>query len=361
MDEQAGPAASPDDLAGSPPLGSPLCPACQERLTWFRARFCEACGAELDPAVTGSLPSRRTAAAPLLPGGIACRHCSGRIGADGYCTTCGLAALEPVAVDARGAAAAATHRGRRHARNEDAAALARTSEGWPVVVVADGVSHSDSPDLAAGSAARAAAEALEGRPFAGTGSLRAAVDAAQGAVCAVPSSTGAVPAIGSDAACTLVVAVATDREVVVANVGDTRAYLLRPGAGTWEVTQLTVDDSVGHALTAWLGAGAARPSVHTVRRAAAAGDALLVCTDGLWNYAPDSPALAHLAGEILGLPGTQAASGTRLPVDPASACAALVDWAIDSGGADNISVALAEVPGGPAGPCGGADDTGGET
>lgn len=348
-------------------LGSPLCPACGEPLTSSRARFCEACGAEMDPAATGSLPFRPTAAPAPAPAGTACRHCNGQVGACGYCDTCGLAALEPVAVDERGSMAVATHRGRRHARNEDAAALAITGEGWPVLVVADGVSRSTNPHLAASGAVHAAAEWLEGRPFTGTGSLAGAVAAAQRAVRDVGHVDDPARSTGDTrAACTLVVAVATDRDVHVANVGDTRAYLLQACAstsgatdanetpGTWTVTQLTVDDSVGHALTAWLGTDAPDPPIHLTTRPAAPGDVLLACSDGLWNYAPDGPALGRLTGETLGPPPTAVPTPVPLPVpeippehpsvSPAEACARLVSWAIDRGGADNISVALARIP-----------------
>ena len=57
---------------------------------------------------------------------------------------------------------------------------------------------------------------------------------------------------------------------------------------------------------------------------------LLVCSDGLWNYASEAAALQALIAEL-------SADRSR----PADAGRALVDWANDQGGKDNIAVALA--------------------
>jgi Protein phosphatase 2C/zinc-ribbon domain len=197
------------------------CPSCGEDLI-DDARFCEACGAEAD-GTSGPVIVESDAPAE----GPTCVSCGGEVGDDGYCTSCGLRAIEPIAVEDRGRFAYATHRGRRHSRNEDAAALATTSEGWPVLVVADGVSASPNPHLAAAAAVASAAEELADRPFGGLDDLVRAVDAAHEAACAIPAEGDPQwLADGSNPACTIVVAVAADEMAYVANVGDARAYLV---------------------------------------------------------------------------------------------------------------------------------------
>jgi serine/threonine protein phosphatase PrpC len=345
------------------------CPACGEELV-DRARFCEACGAATEPAGSAAVPAGVApsgpvgTAGPVAPGpgaagpGVAveCDRCAGAVASDGYCTRCGHRALEPITGEDRGALAYATHRGRRHHRNEDAAALANTGDGWPVLVVADGVSASPNPHRAAGAAVAAAAARLASRPFAGRDDLVAAVAAADDAACAVPADGDpSWQPDGTHPACTIVVSVATSAAVHVANVGDARAYLVRGIAGTWSASQLTSDDSfaaeavaegvdpsaalagpAGHAITAWLGTDAPTLEPHVATHPADPGDLLLVCSDGLWNYAPTDDALGALLTATLPPP--------RAPVDLADVCQRLVSWAVDQGGSDNICVALTPLP-----------------
>jgi serine/threonine protein phosphatase PrpC len=343
------------------------CPSCGEPLV-EGARFCEACGAAADgtaagppPETTGKDPTLDTSLEFAGPAAAVCDKCGGEVGGDGYCTTCGHRALEPVTVVDGTTLAYATHRGRRHHRNEDSAALAVTAEGWPVIVVSDGVSISPNPHLASRAAVDAAVARLGGRPFAGPDDLVAAVSDAHEAASAVPNDTDPhwTPD-GSHAACTIVVAVATPSEVHMANVGDARGYLARSDGEGWSVEQLTVDDSVaaravaqgipadvalnlpgGHAITAWLGADAHDVAAHVSSAALHAGDLVLVCSDGLWNYAPTDQALGVL------VTATLPARAAEIPL--AATCEHLVDWANEQGGADNICAALAPVPrgGGP--------------
>jgi serine/threonine protein phosphatase PrpC len=145
--------------------------------------------------------------------------------------------------------------------------------------------------------------------------------------------------------------------VVVGNVGDARGHLLSPdptAPGGWSARQLTTDDSVaaaavaagadpeealsgpaGHAITAWLGADAPGLTPHVAEVPVVVGDLLLADSDGLWNYAPTDAALGEVAGRFLPRQGE--------PVPAATVCEALVTWAVEAGGADNICVALAPV------------------
>ncbi len=348
------------------------CPACGEALV-DGARFCEACGAATngsgasaagagDAAVRaggdgpGAAQGDPTLETPAVVAGD-CAKCGGKVDGDGYCTSCGHRAMEEVTVDDRGALAYATHRGRRHHRNEDSAALAATADPWPVLVVSDGVSVSPNPHKASSAAVVAAVGRLAGRPFAGDDDLVAAVADAHEAASAVPADGDpSWTPDGTHPACTIVVAVATDTAVHVANVGDARAHLLRPAGDRWSATQLTTDDSVaahavaqgidadvalnlpgGHGITAWLGADAHGLAPHVATHPAAPGDVLLLCSDGLWNYAPTDEAMGELLTATLPPPGT--ATG-RL----AGLCEQLVTWANNQGGADNICVAMTPLP-----------------
>ncbi|HET6949120.1 MAG TPA: protein phosphatase 2C domain-containing protein [Acidimicrobiales bacterium] len=335
--------------------GAAPCPTCGEALM-PGARFCEACG-----AATGVEPGA-PAGGPAGPA-PACVRCGGEIDADGYCTNCGHRAVEPVAVDDRGTYGYATHRGRRHHRNEDAAALCTTGEGWTVLVAADGVSASPNPHLAAQAAVATAAERLADRPFGGAGDLDDAVALAHHAASAVPAvGDPAWPDDGTHPACTLVIVVAAAGVAHVANAGDARAYVVRARDGGWAATQVSTDDSVaaeavaagadpeealnapaGHAITAWLGADAPGVVPHLATAPTAAGDLVLACSDGLWNYAATDAALSDLLTAVLPPPDG--------PVGGlAGVCERLVSWAIEQGGADNIVVALA-----PAGAATGED------
>jgi serine/threonine protein phosphatase PrpC len=328
------PANGAGPLAGAEPAATAdtVCPTCGEARTSLQARFCEACGTALTASAT-----RSSAARPSSPTVLRCEDCNGDIGRDGYCTTCGMAGIEPVTVDDRDEMAAATHRGRRRPHNQDAAALAITREGWPVLIVADGVSRSPNPDVAAQNAAAAAAEHLAGLPFTGADDLIGAVAAAHAAASATPIQDPTWTDDGTYPACTLVIVVAGPDAVHAANVGDTRAYLLEQGGDqAWTATLLTTDHSVGHALTSWLGAdGSAEADI--ALREASPGDVVLACSDGLWNYAPESPAFGRLVGEVLVDDYPDGA------LRAAPVCERLVTWALTQGGTDNISVALAAV------------------
>lgn len=128
----------------------------------------------------------------------------------------------------------------------------------------------------------------------------------------------------------------------IANVGDSRTYLLREG----RLEQITQD----HSLVARLvDAGVIRPEevrnhpqrgqiyrclghkpdveVDTFMRQLQAGDALILCSDGLWEMVSDA--------EIQRIV-TQAHS-------PQQACDALIEAANQAGGEDNVTVIVVEV------------------
>ncbi|WP_412544055.1 protein phosphatase 2C domain-containing protein [Longispora sp. K20-0274] len=326
------------------------CPGCAEPVGAADG-FCEACG-------------RSLRAAPP------CVRCTvGTVDEDGYCTACG--ARQPGPGDHAeldlGAVAGVTDRGLRHHRNEDAMAVRRTADGV-VAVVCDGVSVSPRPQDASRLACDTAVAILATGPVpggapppgpAGVPGPRRAGPAASGPEAdpaevvtrdAACSAAGAVAALGTAAAapaCTYVSALVRDGSFTVGWIGDSRAYWL-PDTGDAEL--LTVDDSWAvemvahglltpeqanadrraHAITRWLGADAGPAEPHVVTRVPATPGILVLCSDGLWNYLPEP---ADLAARYADLTGPA--------VDRARA---LVGYALDAGGHDNITVVLLPVP-----------------
>ena len=82
-----------------------------------------------------------------------------------------------------------------------------------------------------------------------------------------------------------------------------------------------------HAITRWLGADAEDASTpETVQFGSEAGGTLLLCTDGLWNYAASAEALAAL------LQGKEDKDALGIARD-------LIAFANEAGGRDNVTVA----------------------
>jgi serine/threonine protein phosphatase PrpC len=250
-----------------------------------------------------------------------------------------------------GPAAGVSDRGLRHHRNEDAMALAaeQAPDGPAVVaVVCDGVSSSARPDEASQAAAQAGLPVLVAAVQAG-GDLG---EASRAAVAAARQAIADLQGPGGDtSATTFVSAVASGYEVTLCWLGDSRAYWL--GQPAEESRLLTRDDSVAggmiaaglvdeaaamasphaHVLTRWLGGEAAdladdpERAPHVERFTPPGAGSLLICSDGLWNYLAEGADLARLA-----LP--------KALTDPLGAAADMVKFAVDAGGADNITVVL---------------------
>jgi serine/threonine protein phosphatase PrpC len=272
------------------------------------------------------------------------------VGPDGYCENCGRKV--PVGRDHAeldlGLVAGVTDRGLRHQRNEDAMALA-TAAGpdGPVAlaVVSDGVSSAPRPDEASLTAVRTAMRLL--LQAARTGEDPAAVSAAAATAGAHALNDLAGPE-GAPAA-TYVSAMVSGDVVTVCWLGDSRAYWL--AAEPADSTRLTRDDSLAeeivaaglasvdeamaspqaHVITRWLGADLPEPQPHVAQFAPPGPGVLLICSDGLWNYRPEAADLAALA-----LPAAL--------TDPLGAAGAMVKFAVESGGIDNVTVVLIPFP-----------------
>jgi serine/threonine protein phosphatase PrpC len=330
------------------PAPGAVCPSCG----WPvgpQDNFCEACRAELAPAqVSGADPQKATA----------CPFCqSAQITPDGYCGACGRklpSSRDHTEIDL-GPVAGVTDRGLRHHRNEDAMALATAEVGGVPVVVAvvcDGVSTTRRPDEASLAAAQAAVQVLLDAARTGhdlAEASRHAISAAREAVTRLGDAPGGSPLLDPPSA-TFVSAVMTSEAVTLCWLGDSRGYWLGSGAEP-AATQLTRDDSVAgemvaaglvseedalalpqaHVVTGWVGADLGGAAPHVRRFEPPGPGVLLLCSDGLWNYQPEAVKLAEMA-----LPGAL--------TEPLAAAQALVTFALDSGGMDNVTVVLAPFP-----------------
>jgi PPM family protein phosphatase len=245
-------------------------------------------------------------------------------------------------------AAAVSDQGHRHHRNEDSFRLEVSGEGNVAVVVCDGISSASAGNVAARDAARAAgailAEAVAHPEQDAQTAILQAIQAANEAVVHVEWTTRTRRV---DPSCTLVCALCRGPQVIVGWVGDSRAYWFDAEAAH----QLTVDDSFAeeavaqgvltpeqaaktpflHSITHWVGPDSPERPPRVVTLRPERPGRLVLCTDGLWNYAPTAAELARLV--------------EALPADaaPAAVARALTDTANDRGGHDNITVAVVDI------------------
>lgn len=237
--------------------------------------------------------------------------------------------------------------GIRHHSNQDALHIAVRADDEPrtaIIAVADGVSSAAGSEVASAVAVERAVNALQDRLDHGLPENVAFVQAFDEANQAVhEAGAGSEPS-----ACTLITAHVCAGSIAIANVGDSRAYWIGDDA---TCALLSTDDSMAqariqlgmsradaeqgnqaHAITRWLGRDAKNvtPTV-TVHQPAASGW-LLLCTDGLWNYASSPEEMQALVTDV--------ARQHRGAKDIAEA---LVDWANAEGGKDNITAVLMRI------------------
>ena len=253
----------------------------------------------------------------------------------------------------RVATAAATDVGRRRSGNEDCFSLWTAADGKPhaadtLLVVCDGMGGSNAGEVASRMAVDAvlrefAAAPADDAPTA----LAHAVQAANSEVWKYSRTHADLNGMGT----TCTVLAVRGGEVLVAHVGDSRAYLVRGQ----HARQITTDHSLVAQLVArqQLTAEEARhdPRRNVVTRSVGVApdvdvdvvavgeplqdrDTLVVCSDGLHGQMSDGEIAALATGESLD-----------------QACLELIALANERGGPDNITVALArfERTGGPSG------------
>lgn len=229
-----------------------------------------------------------------------------------------------------------TDRGPVRTQNQDVWDARIQSGGrTAVLALADGMGgHKGGLDSADAAVAGAMSVLGDGGAAADpSGSLRRAVDAANQAVAVVRD------AIGGNPGTTLVLALIHDMHAWIANVGDSRGYLI----GASGVTQITDDHSwaAGQVRLGVIDASAARhhPKRNLIERAvmgepveadvfevdAHPGDVLLLCSDGVWEPLADAA-----LGAIVATPDALGVALTR-------AC----DAALAGGGTDNVTIVAA--------------------
>jgi PPM family protein phosphatase len=320
-------------------------------------RFCEECGT----SIVATNPT----------GGCAkCGAGAEAIDGEGYCANCGFRSEvregDYFEVNVQFNLAGVSDRGLKRHRNEDYLACAKI-EGTNtyILVVCDGVSSSQSPELAAKAAAEATCQsltivlenaiALNPQTLLHTADREAMMkNAIASALLSVskipynnrsddPPSTTIVAAIVSlvvgDCPPSLPKLTAT-----IGWMGDSRAYWISPQASR----QLTADHSWlndmvssgkmteaeaklspnAHAISRWVGSDIpddVEPSI--IQFNSSESGCLLLCSDGLWNYAPQAAQLATLVQ-------------STIDIDALGLSRRLVDFARGKGGNDNITVAV---------------------
>jgi serine/threonine protein phosphatase PrpC len=211
--------------------------------------------------------------------------------------------------------AARTDPGLVRERNEDRW-LVRAYPGTTLLAVADGVGGEEGGEVASTAAIEALASAFVAPSYreVARSSLSVAVEAANTAVIAAAKDERY-----PHAATTLVAAAVRGRQAAIANLGDSRAYLVRGAA----VRQITTDHSGDRASSITRFAGDPRgvqPDIFV--EILEPGDRLVLCSDGLTRHVTDA--------EI----GTAVASGSAKAAD------ALVALARSRGGEDNVTVVV---------------------
>ena len=210
-----------------------------------------------------------------------------------------------------------------------------------LLLVCDGMGGAAAGDLAARIAAEAIKQQLVGAGSAVTESpaesLKSAVSGANGAVFAEAKAHPATRGMGT----TCTAAIVLPDRLIVAQVGDSRAYLLRDG----HLRLLTRDQTMADQLVE---AGALRPEDvshypyrHVLLQAVGTqstirptqsevrlrrGDRILLCSDGLHGPVPD-----HEIAEILGA-----------AADISDVARELIQAALAAGGPDNVTVIVAD-------------------
>ena len=308
------------------------CPQCEAPVL-PADQFCEECGTALAEKNASS----------------GCEKCGASpdtIDPDGFCNQCGFRQEvregDRVEVILNPNLAGVSDRGLRHHQNEDFLAL-QTVGTAEILIVCDGVSSSHYPELAAQAASKSACLTLASALQTGASpesALRSAIDAARLEV----SRLSEGPSDTEPPSTTVVAAVVQDGISTIAWLGDSRAYWISD-TGSQQLTHdhSWVNDAIAsgkmtaaeanhspqaHAITRWLGADAQDDAAPPIVRFSLPGSGyLLLCSDGLWNYAPEAQQIQELVQKSL---GTDAVTISR----------SLVAFARSQGGHDNITAAL---------------------
>ena len=333
------------------------CPACSTEVPPDNL-FCEECGA----ALAAPQPGQATCAC-----GASLTDCD----EEGFCLRCGRKQRLPLPTDHMEEAlftdfAAVTDRGLRHDRNEDRFGIDATAAAQ-VMVVCDGVSSSSRSELAATAVSEGVLqfvrEALsQGAPHDCSEVLRQAFIAGSSLLEAnlrtetrrISGSRKLRKPDDNPPSTTVVAAVVADGVVTVGWMGDSRAYWIEEQTA-WPLTrdhswqndvvsagEMTAEQAAkapnAHAITRWIGSDAADFEAEIISRPLTGPGTLLLCTDGLWNYAATPEQMAALVRSSKA-PGTSSNDALTLAQN-------LVAFALARGGHDNVTVAVLRVDAG---------------
>lgn len=309
-------------------------------------KFCEECGASLTVTQTRNQTTNNDQG---------CEKCGANkedIDQDGYCSQCGFKNVihhqEKWEIVINSNLAGVSDRGIRHHENQDYLALNNLEKiNTQIIVVCDGVSSSENPQIAAKTAAESTCQFLSQTELENPEiALKLAINFAIKSIYDItinPQETNDPPST------TIVTALVKNGVATIAWLGDSRAYWLDIKHENYQ--QLTIDDSWiteilntgkmtetearkspnAHAITRWLGADVindAEPRIINFK--IPHSGYLLLCTDGLWNYTPEPQDLANL---IKLAPGKDAIYIAKF----------LVEFAIKCGGHDNITVGVLSI------------------
>jgi protein phosphatase len=234
--------------------------------------------------------------------------------------------------------------------NEDYAgvyAATTPDDAWdrgPLFVVADGLGGHEAGEVASKVAVDVVLGSWTGRgsPAAPHTAIRTALRSANTAVFDAAIEHG-TPGMGT----TVVAATLAGNEVIVAHVGDSRAYLVRDGRCTQITTDhsrvaemvrmklLTPEQAATHParsmLTRSLGG---EPVIHVdlTRHPVGKDDLLILCSDGLWDVVGRAD-LIEVGASI----------GTSAIPTPNDAADQLMDLALKRGASDNITVVVVRI------------------
>ena len=298
--------------------------------------FCESCGSRVQAEPEATMEAE--AECPCTTGVV-------ELDEEGFCLLCGRRVLRPaedhIETELSVHFAGVSDRGLHHHANEDRFSIGE-QEGWRLAVVCDGVSSSPDADMAAAQASQAALAAMQT-------DLASQVPTLEALKNSVKAASDAVAALGwrrNEAPSTTIVAAAvSEKQIGIAWVGDSRAYWIAGG----QAHALTADHSwlnlvvesgemergeaersrKAHALTRWLGLDSEPGDPDSVVRDIAGEGVLLLCSDGLWNYATGDEEMSEVVRQ------SSENSATALEM-----ARQLVDYAIAQGGRDNITAAL---------------------
>ncbi|SHE60747.1 Serine/threonine protein phosphatase PrpC [Seinonella peptonophila] len=236
-----------------------------------------------------------------------------------------------------------SHVGKVRDHNEDCVGLYQANGGVVIGVVADGLGGHNAGEIASQETVQIMKENLGSLPpglstQSKIDELSTAIEKANKRVYDLANKNGKLQGMG----CTVVTVIAEEDLLVIAHVGDSRAYLLHKG-GLYQLTedhsfvnilrkhgQITEEEARNHPkrnmIVRAVGTNES-VEVDLIDTPWREGDIMLLCSDGLTSMVSDRE---------IGLVLTSSQLNMEEKADR------LIDLALDAGGADNISLILLE-------------------